>query len=157
MPWTTFNAAVIKTRISARELAIYQETAVKEWPEGGGEAEVPDDAVADERIDAIASQVLARFRGQILANSRLSYMGADGTLPDFCHEAAAIIGRVGLLGLNPVPEGMTDPRVKEYQDALAFLKSLSSLSPAVFLETPTPPETSSTVCPDYGGEGRLQF
>jgi hypothetical protein len=158
MSWTTFNAAVIKTRFSAREAQVYQQTAAKEYPEeGGGEAEVPDGQDPDARINAIAAQVLARFRGAILANPRLTYIGAEGTLPEFCHESAAIIGRVGVLGLNPVPEGMTDPRVKEYQDALAFLKSLSSMSPAVFLETPVPSETPSTTCPDYGGECRLQF
>lgn len=157
MPWIPFTADVIKTRAAAREFVIYQETAAKEWPEGGGDAEVPEGADPDERINAIAGQVLARFRGMILANPKLTYVGPAGTLPEFCHEAAAIIGRVGLLGLNPVPEGMTDPRVKEYQDALAFLKSLSTMSPAVFAETETAPNAGNACPPDFGGECRMQF
>lgn len=157
MPWTAFNADVIKTRAAAREFLVYQETAEKVWPEGGGEAEVPGEAVPDARINAIAAQVLARFRGQILANPKLTYLGPAGTLPEFCHEAAAIIGRVGLLGLNPVPEGMTDPRVKEYQDALTFLKSLSTISPAVFAETEAAPNAGTNCAPAYGGECRLEF
>ncbi|WP_226894850.1 hypothetical protein [Luteolibacter marinus] len=102
------------------------------------------------RIDAIAAQVLARFRGVIRANPNVSHVGPAGTLPDFCFEFVALIGRLGQGGLNPVPEGMTDPRRDEYRNAEKFLESLRTMEGAAFSETDSAP-ASPTVRPAYGG------
>lgn len=156
MPWTPFTADVIKTRLSARELQVYQETAEKEYPAEGGEAVLPEGAEPDARIDAIAAQVLAQFRGAILANPGLTFIGEAGTLPDFCHGYAAVVGRVAMMGLPPVEEGVTDPRREEWNAAMAFLKALPKMSPAVFTETEAAAETPSS-CAAYGGKPLLDF
>ena len=154
MPWIPFTSAHIKSRCSARELERYEETANSEYPEGEGDAEVPVDALA--RLPQITEQVLARFRGAIRANPGLSYMGPDGTLPDCCIESAAIMGRVGLIGLNPVPEGMTDPRRDEYRNAEKFLESLPKMDPAAFSESGNPANPSLR-SGTYGGNPLLSF
>ena len=154
MPWIPFTEDHIKSRIASRELEVYEETAQSEYPEEGGDAVVPNDAV--ERLPSIVIQVLAQFRGAIRANPQATYIGPPGTLPDFCIASAAIFGRVALVGLNPVPEGMTDPRRDEYKNAEKFLESLSTMSPAAFLEADTPSE-SSTGGGSFGGNALICF
>lgn len=154
MPWIPFTADHVKSRLAARELETYEATAVSEYPEGGGEAELPAEPL--DRLPLITEQVLARFRGVIRGNPRVTYLGPAGTLPDFCIESAAILGRVGLIGLNPVPEGMTDPRRDEYRNAEKFLESLRTMEPAAFLESETP-AAAATTAPTYGGSPLLEF
>ncbi|WP_193214803.1 hypothetical protein [Luteolibacter marinus] len=144
----------MKSRLAVRELETYEATALSEYPEGGGEAEVPGDAV--DRLPEIAAQVLARFRGMIRANPRVTQLGPTGTLPDFCIESAAIIARVGLVGLNPVPEGMTDPRRDEYRNAEKFLESLRGMEASAFLDDETP-AAGANVAPAFGGNPLLRF
>lgn len=132
MNWIPFTADHVKARLAARELEVYEATAGAEYPEEGGVPAVPADAV--ERLPAIVTQVLAQFRGVIRGNPRVTYVGPPGTLPDFCIAAAAVLGRVALTGLNPVPEGMTDPRREEYRSAERFLEELGKMAGSAFLE-----------------------
>lgn len=156
MPWISFTAAVIRSRCSQRELQVFQETADKEYGEEGGEAALPEDNDPAARLDAVAAQVLARFRGAILANPGLTHIGPAGTLPEFCHDQAAVYGRWAMIGLPPVPEGTTDPRLLEYKAAVDFLKELSKMSPAVFAEAETPAAAAGGA-PSYGGKPLLDF
>lgn len=153
MPWETFTAEHIKSRMNAREVAVYEETALAEHTEEGGNPVVPDNAVP--KIGDITDQVANRFRGAIQSNPRVSSMGSAGTIPDFCIGDAAVLGRVALIGLNPVPEGMTDPRRDEYNSALKFLESLRTMDPQAFGEALPTSSASSTA--SYGGSALLDF
>lgn len=152
MAWVTFTADDIKSRMSSREIAVYEDTAAAEYPVGDGAVEIPVSAVP--RINAIVEQITDRFRGAIQANPRTISMGATGTIPAFCIGAAAILGRVALIGLNPVQEGMTDPRRDEYRSAEKFLESLSEMDPQAF-EDEIPTENS--FLPSYSGKPLLDF
>lgn len=132
--------------MSARERETYEATAKRQ---GDGE----DDAV--DRMAAVVSQVLAAFRGAIRANPNVTSMGADGTLPDFCILPAATIGRNTLIGLNPVSEGMTDPRKEEQREAERFLRDLRTMGSQAFGDDP--PVTSATTPASYGGAALLDF
>jgi hypothetical protein len=143
--WITFTADDVKTRLAVREMEVYEETASEE-PDGTPGAE--------ERLPVIVSQVLGQFRGAIRANPQVTELGPAGTLPDFCIAWAAVIARVALVGMNPVPEGMTDPRRDEYRDAVKGLETLRSLHPSAFaLEDPS----AATSGASYGGAALLDF
>lgn len=152
MPWISFSDDLAKSRFSARELEVYNDTANAEYPEEGGGAEVPPDA--PDRLPIIRDQILAEFRGAIMANTSVTYFGPAGTLPDFCIGPAAVLVRAAMCGLPPVPEGMTDPRRDEYNDAVKVRNSLRSLSASAFAEVEAAPAenpASSAVggCPVY--------
>ena len=129
--------------MSARELEVYESVA--------GEG----DAVAIDRMAAVVAQVLASFRGAIRANPNVAAMGEAGTLPDFCILPAATIARNALIGLNPVSEGMTDPRRDEEREAQRFLRDLRTMNSQAFGEDP--PVTSATSPASYGGAALLDF
>jgi len=154
MPWIPFTDDHVKSRMSARELEVFEETAKSEYPEEGGEAVVPEDAL--DRLPLVRAQMLAEFRGLIMANPNVSFFGAAGTLPDFCIGAASVLTRTALIGLNPVPEGMTDPRRDEYNNAIKFRDSLSKMSASAFVETEAAPavDPGSSVT---GGDALLSF
>jgi hypothetical protein len=129
--------------MSARELEVYESVA--------GEG----DEVAIDRMAAVVAQVLAAFRGAIRANPNVSAVGVAGTLPDFCILPAATIARNSLIGLNPIAEGMTDPRRDEQREADRFLRDLRTLSSQAFGEDP--PTTSASSSASYGGAALLDF
>lgn len=153
MPWVTFTEDDIKARLSARELSVYEETARAEFDETEGENRVPDDS--PERLAAVHAQTLGQFRGAIRANPYVTALGPAGTLPDFCIAWAAIIARVGLIALNPVQEGVTDPRRDEYRDAVKGLESLRSMNAAAF--DLSDPSGSGSASASYGGSQLLDF
>lgn len=153
MPWVTFTADHIKSRMSAREIEVYEETALAEYPEGGGNAEVPEGSTP--KIGDIVEQIASRFRGAIRSNPRVRSMGEAGTIPEFCIGDAAVLGRVALIGLNPVPEGMTDPRRDEYRSAEKFLESLRTIDAQAFGDDLPSAEPSSSA--SYGGADLLDF
>ena len=151
MPWATFTPDHVKARLAVRELEVYEETARREYPEGGGESVVPDGS--PDRLTLIVAQVCDQFRGAIRANPLATALGVAGTLPDFCIAHAAVVARVALVGMNPVPEGMTDPRRDEYREAMKFLEGLKSAPASLFEEAPA----SSAGCADFGGNPALCF
>lgn len=141
MLWVTFTADDVKARLATLEIETYESAASQ-----GDE---------DERLPVIVSQVLGQFRGAIRSNPHVTEFGPDGTLPDFCIAWAAVIARVGLLGLTPVQEGMTDPRRDEYRDAVKGLESLRSMNAAAFaLANPVDSGSSSAT---FGGSAILEF
>lgn len=146
MPWVTFTEDDIKSRLAVRELDVYEATAGEEVD--GSPATVP-------RLPIILAQVLAQVRGAVRSNPRVNVMGPEGTMPDFCVAWAAVIARVALVGLCPVPEGMTDPRRDEYQDALKGLASLSTMHPNAF--TVADPSPVADTAPSYGGKPLFDF
>jgi hypothetical protein len=141
VPWITFTADDVKARMSARELEVYEVTATE------------DDVTPIDRMAAIVAQVLAMFRGAIRSNPATTQMGAAGTLPDLCIYYAAVIGRNSLIGLNPVSEGMTDPRREEQKAAEKMLADLRTMSSQAFADDPVAAAASSS----YGGEDLLDF
>ena len=151
MPWAAFTADHVKARLAARELEVYEEAARREYPEGGGEAEVPADS--PDRLTQIVAQVCDQFRGAIRANPLASTIGPAGTLPDFCIGHAAVVARVALVGMNPVPEGMTDPRRDEYREAKTFHEGLKAAPASQFAEEPP----ASSAAPCFGGNPLLDF
>ena len=152
MSWITFSVDDIKSRLSARELLVYEETSRVEYDELSGQNLVPDGT--PERIVAIHSQTLGQFRGAIRSNPRVASLGPDGTLPDFCIAWASIIARVGLIALNPIQEGVTDPRRDEYRDAVKGLESLRTMPASAFVMTDPTAEASTA---SYGGNTLLEF
>lgn len=147
MPWVYFTADHVKARLAVRELETYEETAT---------AEDDDTPGIDQRLPGIVEMTLAQFRGKIRANPQVAELGPAGTLPDFCVAPASIIARIALIGMNPVAEGMTDPRRDEYRDAMKELEGLAALSPNAFaLTDPSPP--SSTAARSFGGSALLDF
>lgn len=147
MPWVTFTAADIRDGLAVREIAIYEETAGKDF-----EGEIEEGT--ELRIERIASRTVDQFRGIILANPQVSELGPAGTIPAFCVPWAIAIARVAMLGLNPVEEGRTDPRRDEYTDATKGRDSLRTMPPAAFALV-DPAATSSE--PSYGGSPLLEF
>lgn len=143
MPWVTFSADHVRARLAARELEVYQDVAT----EDAGDT-------PEQRLESIATQVCDQFRGAIRMNPLVSAIGAAGTLPDFCIAHAAVVARVALVGMNPVPEGMTDPRRDEYREAMKFLESLKSAPASLFADAE--PATLSTGG-SYGGSPLLDF
>jgi len=146
MPWVTFTEDDIKSRLAVRELDTYESTAGQQ-SDGS--------AAAFARLPIIHAQVMANIRGAVRANPRVDALGPDGTLPDFCVAWASVIARVALVGLSPVPEGMTDPRRDEYRDAVKGVESLRSMHPNAFVVTDPLPSAASS--PSYGGEPMLGF
>ena len=151
MSWITFSADHVKARMTVRELAVYESVSRAEYPEEGGEAEVPDDAPL--RMPAIIEQVCNRFRGAIRSNPRVTLLGPAGTLPDFIIFSASVIARDSLIALPPVEEGMTNPRQKEHDAAEAEFKWLRTADPKVFVDDED--QASSGVA--YGGQPLLDF
>lgn len=145
MPWVPFTAADVKARLAVRELDVYEETATEEGDETPG---------SEERLPSIVAQVLGQFRGAIRGNPHVTGLGPEGTLPDFCIAWAAVITRVALIGLNPIQEGMTDPRRDEYRDAVKGLESLRSMNAAAFALTDPAADTASA---SHGGAALLDF
>lgn len=137
MPWIEFTEDAAKSRFSARELQVYNEIANSEYPEDGGEAVVPVDA--PERLPIIRDQILAEFRGSIMANTSVTFFGPAGTLPDFCIGPAAVLVRAAMIGLPPVEEGMTNPRRDEYNDAVKTRNLLRTMNASAFAEAEAPP------------------
>jgi len=149
MPWVEFTTDHVKARLAARELEVYEETASAEADEGEFSTPVP-------RLPQIVEQIVMRIRGMVRANPRVSAMGPAGTIPDFCVAHAAVLGRMALIGLNPVPEGMTDPRRDEYRAAEKFVESLPSMHPSAFGDD-LPTSTATASAPVYGGNCLLDF
>ena len=145
MPWVTFSDTDVKARLAVRELETYQETAT---------AEDDDTPGVEDRLPIIVSQILGQFRGHIRANPQVTELGPDGTLPDFCIGPAAVLARLALIGMNPVQEGMTDPRRDEYRDAAKLLESLRSINPQAFAITDPVGASASA---SYGGSALLDF
>jgi len=144
MSWVNFTADHVRARLAAREMEVYQDTAT----EDAGDT-------PEERLDAIVAQVCDQFRGAIRMNPRVTAIGASGTLPDFCIAHAAVVARVALVGMNPVPEGMTDPRRDEYREAMKFLDSLKSAPSSLFDESAGTSSAASGGL--YGGKAYLDF
>lgn len=142
MSWQTFTEDDVKARLATLEIDTYESAASQ------GEE--------DARLPVIVSQVLGQFRGAIRSNPQVTELGPDGTLPDFCIAWAAVIARVGLLGLTPVQEGMTDPRRDEYRDATKGLEALRSMNAAAFAIT-DPVSSGSTSTANYGGSALVEF
>ena len=149
MPWIEFTDADVKARLAARELEIYEETASAESNEGEFSTPTP-------RLPVIVAQLIARIRTLVRGNPRVTEMGPEGTIPDGCVFHAAVIGRVALIGLNPIPEGMTDPRRDEYRAAEKFIEGLSSMNPSAFGED-LPTASAPATTPVYGGNPLLEF
>lgn len=141
MSWVTFTADHVRARLAARELEVYQDTAT----EDAGDT-------PEQRLDSIVAQVCDQFRGAIRMNPLVTSIGAAGALPDFCIAHAAVVARVALVGMNPVPEGMTDPRRDEYREAMKFLGSLKD-APAALFSDPAPASCSDS----FGGNPLLDF
>jgi hypothetical protein len=154
MPWIPFTPDHVNSRMSAREVGVYEETSLAEYPEEGGEAVVPDDAAA--RMPQLIAQILAEFRGKIMANPKVTFLGPAGTLPDFCIGPAAVLVRTAMIGLPPVPEGMTNPRRDEYNDAKALRDSLTSLPASAFAEAEAAP-AENPASSAVGGDPYLRF
>lgn len=154
MPWVPFTEDLAKSRFSAREVEVYNEIANSEYPEDGGDAELPPDA--PDRLPIIRDQILAEFRGAIMANSAVTYFGPAGTLPDFCVGPAAVLVRAAMIGLPPVPEGMTDPRRTEYDDAVKTRNSLRSMNGSAFAEVEAAP-AENPASSAVGGDPYLRF
>jgi hypothetical protein len=150
--WIPFTVDHVKARLAVRELDVYESTARMEYPEGGGDAEIP--SASEERLPQIVAMVLARFRGAIRSNPLVTSMGAEGTLPDFCIFDASVMARNALIGMPPVAEGMTDPRVKEQQAAEKALESLRTMRPTAFADDPVP-TTEESLSDTYGGDPAL--
>lgn len=145
MPWVTFTTDHVKARLAVRELETYEETAT---------AEDDDTPGVEDRLPAILEQTLNQFRGKIRANPQVIELGPAGTLPDFCIAPAAIIARMALVGMNPIAEGMTDPRRDEYREAMKELNGLSSLNPNAFAVTDP---AGASMSASYGGSALLDF
>lgn len=143
MPWVTFSTGHVRARLAARELEVYQDTAVEDSAE-----------TAEQRLESIVAQVCDQFRGAIRMNPLVTAIGPAGTLPDFCIAHAAVVARVALVGMNPVPEGMTDPRRDEYREAMRFLGGLKDAPAALFDETAG---SSASGGGSYGGRPMLDF
>lgn len=143
MPWVTFTADHVRARLAARELEVYQDTAT----EDAGDT-------PEQRLESIVTQVCDQFRGAIRMNPLVTTIGATGTLPDFCIAHAAVVARVALVGMNPVPEGMTDPRRDEYREAMKFLGGLKDAPASLFDETAGAPASGGG---SYGGSPLLDF
>lgn len=150
MPWITFTPDHVLARLAVRELEVYEAVAGGEYQEDGSVA-VPADA--PERMPQIVEQVCDRFRGAIRANPSVRSMGPAGTLPSFVIYDAAVIARHALIGMPPVPEGMTDPRRDEYRAAEKLLADLREMDAKAFEDDPAP----SPVAANYGGEKFMQF
>lgn len=148
MPWVTFTAADIRDGLAVREIAIYEETAGKDF-----DGQIKEGS--EQRIDRIASRTVEQFRGVMLSNPRISELGPAGTLPAFCIPWAIAVARVAMLGLNPVEEGRTDPRRDEYTDAVKGRDSLRTMDPAAFALTE--PTFSGCSSASYGGAPLLDF
>jgi hypothetical protein len=140
MPWVTFNENDVKARMSTLEVSTYESAA-----KSGAE---------DDRLPTIISHVLGKIRGNIRANPGVPELGPEGTIPDFCVDAAAVLGRVALIGLTPVQEGMTDPRREEYRAAEKLVEALRQMSISAF--SLTDPATDSSTA-SYGGCDILDF
>ncbi|HEY1121742.1 MAG TPA: hypothetical protein VGE67_09085 [Haloferula sp.] len=153
MPWVPFTEVDVISRLAERELEVYEATARRKYPDDSeGEAEIPEDS--PERLPRIVEQVCNLFRGSIRGNPLVTFIGPAGTMPDFCIGHAAVIARVALVGMNPVPEGMTDPRREEYREANTFLKSLRTAPGSMFAQADPAPADS---CPSFGGNAYLDF
>lgn len=151
MPWITFSADHVKARLSSRELDVYEETATANNDDSDGNPTAP----STPRLPEIVDQVCNRFRGAIRANPLVTVMGDAGTLPDFCIYDAAVLARAALIGLNPVPEGMTDPRRDEVRAAEKALEALRTMNPKAFADDPAP--AGSEASASYGGAPLLDF
>jgi len=148
MPWVEFTEDHVRSLCAARELEVYEETAAAEYD--GAEPSTPTP-----RLPEIVAMITARIRGAIRSNPKVIAMGADGTIPDFAIYHAAVLARNALLGMNPVAEGMTDPRRDEQRAAEKFVESLSSMNPSAFGDDP--PVASAAATPSYGGNALLDF
>lgn len=150
MSWITFTAEHVRARCTSREIETYEAIAAvsQDNPDG---SPAPDGS----RIDSIVEQVCNRFRGAIRSNPQVTAMGATGTLPDFCIFDAATLAKSALIALNPVPEGMTDPRREEIRSAEKMLESLRTMKGSAFsLDEPSSEDVSN---PSYGGGDLLDF
>lgn len=147
MPWVAFTIDHVKSRLAVRELETYEETATADNDETPG---------VEERLPSIVEMTLGQFRGKIRANPQVVEIGPAGTLPDFCIAPASIIARMALVGMNPIAEGMTDPRRDEYREAMKELNGLSSLNPNAFAIT-DPSASDSTGSASFGGSPLLEF
>jgi hypothetical protein len=144
MPWVTFTEDHVRSACAAREMETYEDTATAE-SEGVTGASTP-------RLPGIVEIVVARIRGAIRGNPKVETMGEAGTIPDFAVYHAAVLARTALLGLNPVAEGMTDPRRDEHKAAEKFVESLMTMSPAAFGDDPV-----ASTCENYGSATYLDF
>jgi len=149
MPWVEFTADHVKARLAARELEVYEQTATAESEEGEPTSAVP-------RLPEIVEQLAAQIRGLIRSNPRVTAMGPAGTIPDFCVFHAAMIASVAMIALNPIVEGITDPRRDEYNAAKEFMKSLPTMNPSAFGDDP-PASPASPAAPAFGGNPMLDF
>ncbi|MBB5351348.1 hypothetical protein HNR46_001584 [Haloferula luteola] len=144
MAWIEFTPAQVKLRLSARELNHY----VNQSKADGEDAEA--------RITEIVSQVCNEIRGKIRANPDVAGLGPDGTLPDSCISAAAIIARHSMITQVPLDIGEIDPRRDEYRDARKFIDSIPNQPGEMFVD---PHESTSSrpssVC--WGGDRKLNF
>lgn len=150
--WIEFTADHVKSRLSSRELQTYENTASANYADDSGDPSPP----SPPRIEAIIEQVCNRFRGAIRANPHVATMGPYGTLPDFCIYDAATLAKSAMITLNPVPEGMTDPRQAEIRAAEKMLESLRTGPAAMFAEDDLPTAVTTTAT-SYGGETILDF
>jgi len=148
MPWIEFTADHVRSVCAARELEVYEETAAAEFEEGEATTPTP-------RLPEIVVMIADRIRGAIRSNPKVTAMGASGTIPDFAVYHAAVLARNALLGMNPVVEGMTDPRRDEQRAAEKFVEGLSTMNPSAFGDDP--PTTAATSSPVFGGNPMLDF
>ena len=91
---------------------------------------------------------LRRLNGAAMAQSQqrgTGRMANDST--------SSVVARVALVGMNPVPEGMTDPRRDEYREAMKFLAGLKSAPASLFAEEPP----AAPAAPCFGGNPLLDF
>jgi len=146
MPWIPFTTDHVKPHLADRELAKFEAVASAQEDE---EDDAPD---APPRLPLLVAQVCNRFRGAIISNPRASYIGPDGTLPDWLIHAAAILCRRSVISMLPVEEGYTDPRKDEYDAAEKELESLRSRDPKAFdPESPVATGGGSS----FGGKRKL--
>lgn len=149
MPWVEFTADHVRSVCAARELEVYEETATAEFEEGEATTPTP-------RLPQIVAMVADRIRGAVRSNPKVIAMGAAGTIPDFAVFHASVLARNAMLGLSPVPEGMTDPRRDEQRAAEKFVESLSTMNPSAFADDP-PTTSDDADVPAYGGNALLDF
>jgi len=149
MPWVPFTEADVRAISSEMEVERFQEVGSKNFPDDSGDPVAP----AANKLPAIVSQVLARFRGEIRSNPADIPMGPAGTLPEFCIESAAVIARDKLTGLPPYVEGMPNERYTENRNAVSFLNGLKSRKEIAFADDSEAGEPDALV----GGEPFLEF
>lgn len=142
MAWIALAESHVMDRLSEDERAAY---------EAAGEEEG-----ATDRLPGILIQITAKFRGAIAAcDKNRGRMGPSGTLPEEAIFDAATLARDALAASLPTPEGATELRTKETNQAEEFLKRVASCDIAIADDSGNyPGEPIDTAQALWGGNRR---